>query len=362
MAHEEGRALKVGSIFRYEYNLTDHLGNVRVSFSDLDSDGIIDTASGEVLQLDHYYPFGMRLGGLSYNSGTENRYRYNGKEYHHELNLGLYDYGARMYDPSIGRWNGVDVQAEEYFPISSYAYVANNPIRLIDPNGEEIWIYYGEGDEEKRVQYTNGKLVNEDGSEYEGDDNFVSSVFQFLDILNSVEKGEAVVSRLSESENSFDFKNRPVQGSDRSAGYGRRENGGGVMNAAVILNNNLDAGQKLETLAHELFHAYQQEETGDNVGGSVNDEVGAYLYGRMMRLSTGFVTNDIWGRNDTREGPMYQNAMSELFYNPFSYSAYEKAVKSFKNGSSVNRSGLYNNQRVLPIRRNPPIRRFLPVF
>ncbi|MEM6803997.1 MAG: hypothetical protein AAF696_21510, partial [Bacteroidota bacterium] len=77
-----GRALRLGSSFRYEFNLTDHLGNVRVSFSDLDVDGIIDTAGGEVLQLDHYYPFGMRLGGLSYNSGTENRYRYNGKEYH----------------------------------------------------------------------------------------------------------------------------------------------------------------------------------------------------------------------------------------------------------------------------------------
>ncbi|MEM9681576.1 MAG: RHS repeat-associated core domain-containing protein, partial [Bacteroidota bacterium] len=138
VAHEEGRALKLGSSFRYEYNLTDHLGNVRVSFSDLDTDGIIDTADNEVLQLDHYYPFGMRMGGLSYNSGTENRYRYNGKEYHQELNLGLYDYGARMYDPAIGRWNGVDELAENYQNFSPFNYVLGNPSNWIDPDGRSV--------------------------------------------------------------------------------------------------------------------------------------------------------------------------------------------------------------------------------
>ncbi|MEM6737972.1 MAG: hypothetical protein AAF620_18080 [Bacteroidota bacterium] len=95
IAHEEGRALKFGSLFRYGYNLTDHLGNVRVSFSDIDGNGAVDTSTSEVLQVDNYYPFGMRMGGLSYYSGIENRYRYNGKEYHQELNLGLYDYGFR---------------------------------------------------------------------------------------------------------------------------------------------------------------------------------------------------------------------------------------------------------------------------
>ena len=76
----------------------------------------------------------MRLGGLSYQAGIENRYRYNGKEYHQELNLGLYDYGARMYDPSIGRWNGVDPLAELDLGWSSYNFTLGNPINLIDPD------------------------------------------------------------------------------------------------------------------------------------------------------------------------------------------------------------------------------------
>ena len=135
IAHEEGRALKLGDYFRYEFNLTDHLGNVRVSFSDTDYDGALEAAEGEVLQVDQYYPFGMRMGGLSYNSATENRYRYNGKEYHQELNLGLYDFHARMYDPAVGRTFQQDPMSELFYDHSSYSWVKNNPLLRIDPTG-----------------------------------------------------------------------------------------------------------------------------------------------------------------------------------------------------------------------------------
>ncbi|MEM7512354.1 MAG: RHS repeat-associated core domain-containing protein, partial [Bacteroidota bacterium] len=133
LSHEEGRALLTLGSFRYEFNLTDHLGNVRVSFSDLDQNGQIEQE--ELLQEDHYYPFGMRMASLSFLQGTENRFRYNGKELHTELGLGLYDYGARMYDPVIGRWNGVDALSEVYDSWNPYNYTLNSPLNYIDVYG-----------------------------------------------------------------------------------------------------------------------------------------------------------------------------------------------------------------------------------
>jgi RHS repeat-associated protein len=92
-----------------------------------------------VTQSTDYYPF-----GLEHSSGIsgDNRYLYNGKELQEEFSLGWLDYGWRMYDPQIGRWNVIDPLAEKYFSYSPYNYVLNNPVRFIDPDGR----YASDGD------------------------------------------------------------------------------------------------------------------------------------------------------------------------------------------------------------------------
>ncbi|TKC12038.1 RHS repeat-associated core domain-containing protein [Pedobacter polaris] len=119
---EEGRAVNSSGSYKYEYNLSDHLGNVRYSF---------DIYNGAVrkLQGDDYYAFGLRYN----NTAGTNNYLYNGKELQDEL--GQYDYGARFYDPVIGRWNSVDPLADHSFDLTSYHYCSNNPINRLDPDG-----------------------------------------------------------------------------------------------------------------------------------------------------------------------------------------------------------------------------------
>jgi RHS repeat-associated protein len=126
--NEVGRAIPNGTAYKYEYNLSDHLGNVRYSF-DVSANGVVG-----LTQKDDYYPFGMRIAKQV--SSLENKYLYNGKEIQQESNL--YDYGARFYDPVIGRWNVVDPLAESYLSFSPYNYVLNNPISNTDPDGMSV--------------------------------------------------------------------------------------------------------------------------------------------------------------------------------------------------------------------------------
>ena len=63
-------------------------------------------------------------------------YLYNGKELQ---SFGDLDYGARRYDPALGIFRSVDPLAEKYFSYSPFAYVLNNPLRNVDPDGRGFW-------------------------------------------------------------------------------------------------------------------------------------------------------------------------------------------------------------------------------
>ncbi|MCK6600181.1 MAG: RHS repeat-associated core domain-containing protein, partial [Bacteroidetes bacterium] len=104
----------------------------RMTLTDANNNGIFDNYSVEVLQADDYYPFGMRITRKL--TSSENNYTYNGKEHENDFGLNWYHYGARYYDPAVGRWWVVD-PAREFQ--SSYLFSANSPIVWSDPDGKE---------------------------------------------------------------------------------------------------------------------------------------------------------------------------------------------------------------------------------
>ena len=105
----------------YHYFSTDHQGNVRAVYDE----------KGNIEQAIAYDPFGVIIPDLS--TGTDIQpYLYNGKELNRVHGLNWYDYGARMYDVTLGRWTTVDPLCEKYYNVSPYAYCGNNPVNRID--------------------------------------------------------------------------------------------------------------------------------------------------------------------------------------------------------------------------------------
>lgn len=147
-----GRFIKTSGGLEARYFVTDHLGSVRA----------VRTSSGEVVEQNDYYPFGLRWAD-SGSSVSDNRYRYNGKEDLSFLKIPYTDFGFRQFDPKFRLgWNGADPLAEKYFPVSPYAFCAGNPVKYMDRDGKKIYFSPGVSEEFKTkfaqtVQYMNEK-------------------------------------------------------------------------------------------------------------------------------------------------------------------------------------------------------------
>lgn len=114
------------------YYLTDHLGSVRATVN----------ATGQLVGWDDYYPFGGQMPGRSMNMANPNDlYKFTGHERDTEAGLMLDFMNARNYDPEMGRFLHVDPHASNYPGLSPYAYVANNPLIFVDPDGRDFFLH-----------------------------------------------------------------------------------------------------------------------------------------------------------------------------------------------------------------------------
>ena len=133
----------------------DHLG----------SGSWITDVSGKPVQHLQYLPYGepyinQRL------SGYNERFTFTGKEKDEETGYGYF--GARYMDHDLmTMWLSVDPLADKYPSISPYAYCAWNPVRLVDPDGRDVWeinksgelIWKNRSDTDKIIS-SNGSFVN----------------------------------------------------------------------------------------------------------------------------------------------------------------------------------------------------------
>ena len=140
---------------KYFY-LKDHLGNIRVT---IDENGDVK-GYNEYGESHHFrgYPFGLRMSersvdpdlsgpGRSMNTALNYAlYKYSSKELDEENGINWYYFGAHYYDPAIGRWLehsgspdlsglSVDPLVDDYPSWAPYNYVKNNPLIIVDKDG-----------------------------------------------------------------------------------------------------------------------------------------------------------------------------------------------------------------------------------
>ena len=128
VSRTEGSA---GTSYTYNYFKTDHLGSTRVMLSAVD--GTLQAS-----QTTDFYPFGL---AFEYSNLNKNKYLFSGKELQDGLvgssMLEWYDFGARFYDPVLGRWFNVDPAAQVANP---YLFCGNAPMMYIDKDGRLFWL------------------------------------------------------------------------------------------------------------------------------------------------------------------------------------------------------------------------------
>jgi RHS repeat-associated protein len=265
---------------------------------------------------------------------STNRYLFNGKEKQTVRNLNYFDYGARMLDVDIARWFTQDPLAEKFYSWSSYNYCANNPLKYIDPNGEDI-VLYGSG---QYILNVLQELIRLYQNSKEGASQIQQAVQSDRTLVIYDPHYESHHGSLHDTDNystlGFDL--------DKANGTYDAANGNVEFNAQTILghemahfNSNLEADEKLSVdkgIGADEVHAVEVENRirKDFGMGERTMYGGINVYGKdVEKRKNGYY--DMVDKSD------YAQKYSGKTVNPFSPLMQER--KGIKQKSYSNRSG-----------------------
>ena len=182
----------------------------------------------------------MHQNYIKYNTKTASKSTpsFTGKE--RDSETGFSYFGARYYDSDLMTgWLSVDPLADKYPNISPYAYCGWNPIKLVDPDGKEIWIVTGTDD--------NGDWITEKVSSINDYPN--SEQMNVLRKIYENNKGKEVVDEIMKSDKIFTIGEKIDYVTEHSVSEDLYVSWG------IAAENH--GGDETNVLAEEIFHCYQ---------------------------------------------------------------------------------------------------------
>ena len=154
--------------------------------------------SDPIVDVTHYYPFGLAMAGISAKAAgsLENKYKYNkGSELQHlEFSDGsgieLYATDFRSYDPQLGRFHQIDPLAESIVRNSVYIYCNDNPVKFIDPTGLQGENTNNSDDELVHVLYLKNTATGEITASQVDDETFNANTNGGQDLMADIHFGD----------------------------------------------------------------------------------------------------------------------------------------------------------------------------
>ena len=180
-------------------------------------------------------------------------YTFSAKEKDSET--GLSYFGSRYYSSDLSVWLSVDPMTSKYPSLSPYTYCADNPVKLVDPNGEEIIIEWRESqyryEKDGTLTHIKGTVLNERQL-----NRFINKAKNSLDKINKTTEGKRMIVDLQNSGTSYKIK-------AGASGYEKNKqkntitwNSNGTK--MPVQDNPLGESNGICDLAHELSHAFDK--------------------------------------------------------------------------------------------------------